>query len=124
MRFERAYGLVIATALLGSCSGLTVFDGPERNHISVANQSDFNASVAADGQRLLVSLDTKSAIGQRLAWVASFGTAGGPPQSEFDTAASNWLKFARPECKATNGQRAGFGSFKYDLICQAAQLAK
>jgi len=124
MRIVRAFGLLIATSLLGSCSGLTVFDGPERNHVSVANRSDFNVSVAADGQTLLVSLDTKSALGQRLAWAASFGTAEGQPRSVYDTAASDWLKFTRPGCKATNGQRAGFGSFKYDLICQAAQLAK
>jgi hypothetical protein len=124
MHFERAFGLVIAACLLGSCSGLTVFDGPEHDHISVANRSDYNVSVAAGGQKLLVSLDTKSALGQRLAWAASFGTAEGPPPSEFDTAASDWLKFARPECKATNGQRAGFGSFQYDLICESPQAAK
>jgi hypothetical protein len=121
MQFVKRFGVLLLALLLGGCSGISIFDGPERNHISVANRSDYDVSVAADGRKLLVSLDTKSALGQRLVWAGSFGTADGPPSSDFDRAASDWLKFEKPECKAANGQRTGFGSFEYDLTCGPLQ---
>lgn len=119
MQFVRAFGPATLAFLLGGCSALSMFDGPERDHISVANRSGYTVSVAPGGQKLLVSLDTSSALQKRFVWAASFGTADGPPSSEFDSAASDWLKFEKPECKAANGKRTSFASFEYDLTCQA-----
>jgi hypothetical protein len=121
MQFVRPAAVLMLGLLIGDCSGISIFDGPERNHISLANRYDYNVSVAADGRKLLVSLDTKSALGQRLVWAGSCGTADGPPSSDFDTAASDWLKFEKPECKAANGRRTGFGSFEYNLTCGPLQ---
>ena len=124
MRLVRSSGILTIALLAGSCSGLSIFDGPERNHISVANRSDYNILVAPDSRKLQVSLDTKSAIGQRLVWAGSFGTADGPAPSEFDTAASEWLKIEKPQCKVANGRRTAFGSFEYDLTCGPSQDTK
>ena len=124
MRLVRSSGILTIALLAGSCSGISIFDGPERNHISVANRSDYNISVAPGSRTLLVSLDTKSAIGQRLVWAATFGTADGPAPSEFDTAASEWLKIEKPECTAANGRQTAFGSFEYDLTCRPSKDAK
>lgn len=107
MRLRRSLELLVSASLLSGCSGLTFLESG-RNHISVANRSDYNVSLAADGSKLKVSLDGKSALGQRLALAASFGTADGPPSSEFDTAATDWLKFEKPGCKPANGRRTAF----------------
>jgi hypothetical protein len=123
MRVRRWLGLLLSALLLSGCSGLSFLES-SRNHISVANRSDYNVSLSADGSKLAVSLDGKSALGQRLAWAASFGTAGGPPASEFDTAATDWLKFEKPGCKASNGRRTAFGTSEYDVICESAQAAR
>ena len=116
MRLRRSVGLLMATLLLSGCSALSMLDTPSRNHISVANRSDYNVS--------LVSLDGKSALGQRLAWAASLGTSDGPPSSEFDTAATDWLKFEKPGCKPANGRRTAFGTSEYEVACESAQAAR
>jgi hypothetical protein len=120
MRLRRSLELLVSASLLSGCSGLTFLESG-RNHISVANRSDYNVSLAADGSKLKVSLDGKSALGQRLALAASFGTADGPPSSEFDTAATDWLKFEMPGCKPANGRRTAFGTTEYDVTCESAQ---
>jgi hypothetical protein len=114
---------MVAASVLGGCSALPFLETSSRNHISVANRSDYNVSLEADGNRLVVSLDGKSALGQRLAWAASFGTADGPPVSEFDTAASDWLRFEKPGCRPSNGQRTAFGIVAYDVTCQSVRAA-
>ena len=124
MRLRRSVGLLMATLLLSGCSALSMLDTPSRNHISVANRSDYNVSLAADGSKLVVSLDGKSALGQRLAWAASLGTSDGPPSSEFDTAATDWLKFEKPGCKPANGRRTAIGTSEYDVACESAQAAR
>jgi hypothetical protein len=72
----------------------------------------------------VVSLDGKSALGRRLAWAASFGTADGPPSSEFDTAATDWLKFEMPGCKPANGRRIAFGTTEYDVTCEPERATR
>jgi hypothetical protein len=103
---------------------LSVFDGPSRDHISVANRSGYTAVIAPGGQKLVVSLDTQSTMEKKVLWTASFGTAGQPPAAEFDHAANDWLRFEKPECKASNGRRTSFSSYEYDLTCAAADAPK
>jgi hypothetical protein len=92
MRLRRSLELLVSASLLSGCSGLTFLESC-RNHISVANRSDYNVSLAADG----------------------------PPSSEFDTAATDWLKFEKPGCKPANGRRTAFGTTEYDVTCESAQ---
>ena len=124
MRLRQSLVLLVLGVLLSSCSGLSLLETPDRNHISVANRSDYDISLAPDGRMLRVSLDGKSAFGRRLAWVASFGTADGPPSSEFDTAAADWLKFEKPGCAAVNGRRTAFGTAEYDVTCESVQAER
>ena len=124
MWVRRSLVVALSALLLSGCSALSFLDTPSRNHISVANRFDYSVSLSSDGSKLVVSLDGKSALGQRLAWAASFGTADGPPLSEFDTAAADWLKFEKPGCTATNGRRVAFGTSEYDVACESVQSAR
>jgi hypothetical protein len=124
MRLRRSVGFLVSALLLSGCSALSLLDTPSRNHISVANRSDYDVSLTPDGRTLRVSLDDKSALGRRLAWAASFGTADGPPSSEFDTAAADWLKFDKPGCTASNGRRVEFGTSEYDVTCESVQAGR
>jgi len=124
MQLRRSLAIMATASFLGDCSGLSLLETPDRNHISVANRSEYDIALAPDSGTLRVSLDGKSALGQRLAWVASLGTANGPPSSEFDTAATDWLKFERPGCKPANGRRTAFGTAEYDVTCESAQAAR
>ena len=124
MRFVRAFGFAWLAFVLSGCAALSVFDGPDRDHVTVANGSGYNVALVADGRKLLVSLDTQSAVDRRMLSAATFGTADGPPPSEFDSAASQWLKIEKAQCKASNGQRTSFGSFEYDLTCAPAEAPK
>ena len=121
MRLRHLSALLVAGLLLNGCSGLSLLETSDRYHISVANRSDYNITLAPDGRSLRVSLDGKSAFGQKLVWVASFGTTSGPPSSEFDTAAADWLKFEKPGCVPVNGRRTSFGTADYDLACESVQ---
>jgi hypothetical protein len=123
MVLRRSITLVVSASVLSGCSALSVLDTPSRYHISVANRSDYNVALDADGGTLVVSPDGKSALGQRLAWAASFGTADGPPLSEFNVAATDWLKFEKPGCRPSNGRRTAFGTVAYDVTCDTAQAA-
>jgi len=121
MRLWRSVGFLVLAPLLSGCSALSFLDTPGSSHISIANHSDYNISLTPDGRTLRVSLDGKSALGQRLAWAASFGTANGPPSSEFDKAAADWLKFDKPGCAASNGRRIALETSEYDVTCESGQ---
>lgn len=123
MQFVRAFGFATLAFVLSGCAALSLFDGPDRDHVTVANGSGYNVAVVADGRKLLVSLDTQSAVDRRMLSAATLGTVG-PPASEFDAAASQWLKIEKAQCKASNGQRTSFGSFEYDLTCAPADAPK
>src|SRR3569832_2795855 len=70
--------------LLAGCSALSVFDGPSRNHVSVANGAAFQVSLAEGEKRLVVALDTQSAMESRVIQTISVGRADAVPVSQYE----------------------------------------
>lgn len=113
---------VLALVLAG-CSALSVFDGPSRNHVSVANGAAFQVSLAEGEKRLVVALDTQSAMESRVIQTISVGRADAVPVSQYETAAKEWLRIERPDCRLGAGQGTTFGKMAFDVTCATQEPA-